>query len=96
MPTSARTGEGLADLVRTVAGVTDGSIPTAPRLPEPPPEVQAAVDEMLPLLHEAAPGLPSARWVAYRLLEGDLRVRRALETGELASLGVSRPKETTP
>ncbi|MAF26805.1 MAG: FeoB small GTPase domain-containing protein [Gemmatimonadota bacterium] len=96
VPTSARTGEGLADLVRTVAGVTDGSIPTAPRLPEPPPEVQAAVDEMLPLLHEAAPGLPSARWVAYRLLEGDLRVRRALETGELASLGVSRPKETTP
>jgi ferrous iron transport protein B len=32
------------------------------------------------------PGLPNARWVAFRLLEGDQRMIDAVRTGELAAL----------
>ncbi len=87
VPTVARTGEGMRDLIRAVAGVIEGEVRTAPRRPPPPPEVRDAVEELLPLINALAPGLPNARWAAYRLLEGDHRVRQALVSGELAQLG---------
>ena len=40
----------------------------------------------MPLVHLLAPGLPNARWVAYRLIEGDHQIREALWSGELAAL----------
>ena len=52
----------------------------------PPEAVREAVEELTPLIEAAAPGLSNARWVAYRLLEGDHRVRQALLSGELAAL----------
>ncbi len=36
-----------------------------------------------------APGLPNARWIAIRLLDGDYRVRQALLSGELAGIATS-------
>jgi ferrous iron transport protein B len=87
VPTVARTGQGLRDLIRTVAGVIAGDVQTAPRRLSPPPEVRHAVEELLPLINVLAPGLPNTRWVTYRLLEGDHRVRQALLSGELARLG---------
>lgn len=89
VPTVARTGEGLRDLIRTVAGVIEGEVRTAPRRPPPPSGFRDAVEELLPLIKGLAPDLPNARWVAYRLLEGDHRVRQALSSGELARLGVA-------
>ena len=86
IPTVARTGEGLHELVRTVAAVTTGETRTSPRRTSPPPIVKEAVDDILPLIEAHAPGLSNARWVAYRLLEGDHRVRQALLSGELARL----------
>ena len=38
------------------------------------------------MIVELAPGLPNARWVAFRLLDGDHRVRQALLSGELREL----------
>ena len=35
------------------------------------------------MLEKAYPGLPNVRWIAMRLLDGDYRVRQALEKGEL-------------
>jgi hypothetical protein len=32
------------------------------------------------------PGIPNARWVAIRLLDGDARVQKALKDGELPEL----------
>jgi len=84
--TVARTKEGLPELVRTVAEVVHGEIVTKPLRPAPPPEVKAAVDELVPLIESLAPGLPNARWVAIRLLDGDHRLRQALLSGELAEL----------
>lgn len=85
--TSARTGEGLGELVTTIAGVVAGTIATAPKLLPPPAAAQALVDELVPRIRALYPDLRNARWIAYRLIEGDYRIRTALESGELASLG---------
>jgi GTPase len=86
VPTVARTKEGLHDLVRTVAEVIDGTIATKPLRPGHPPDVEAAVGEVATLIEQRVPGIPNARWMAYRLLDGDSRIRQALESGELADL----------
>ncbi len=86
VPTVARTKEGLPQLVQTVAEVIKGEIRTAPFRAEPPPEVRRAVDDLIPQIEEIAPGLPNARWVAMRLLDGDHRVRQALLSGELGAI----------
>jgi Fe2+ transport system protein B len=85
--TSARSGEGLHELVQIIAGVIDGRIRTAPRPPAPPPAAQGLVDELVPALRGLFPELRNPRWVAYRLIEGDYRIRQALLSGELAALG---------
>jgi Fe2+ transport system protein B len=85
--TSARSGEGLGELVRTIAAVIDGRIPTSPRLPSPPPGAQGLIDELVPGIHGLFPELRNPRWIAYRLIEGDYRIRQALLSGELAALG---------
>jgi len=94
IPTRARSGKGLADLLQAVAGVISGEIRTAPRRPQPPPALQRAVEELVPMIEALVPGLANARWVAYRLLEGDHRVRQALLSGELDHL--AQPQTTRP
>ncbi len=88
--TVARTRQGLHQLVETIAGVVSGSIQTRPRKWRQDAALEKAVEELLPLIEEVAPGLPSARWVAYRLLDGDHSIRRALLTGELAQLAAAQ------
>ena len=46
-----------------------------------------AVDELTAQLATAFPGLPNARWVALRLLDGDESIIRAVRSGELGELG---------
>ncbi len=101
--TVARTGEGLGELVGAIAGVVDGRIATAPRLPPPPAAAMRLVDELVPRIRVLFPALRNARWIAYRLIEGDSRIRRALMSGELAALGrdetgspPARPREMVP
>ena len=86
VPTVARTKEGLHDLSRVAADVISGEIATRPKRAEPPPEVRAALDELVPMIHSLAPALPNARWVALRLLDGDHKVRQALLSGGLATI----------
>ncbi len=94
---SARTGEGLPGLLNAIEKVVNGEIETKPHrvLREGP--FQAAVSELVPLIDQAAPGLPNARWVAMRLLDGDRRVQQALLSGELAKIAQQNqaPPETT-
>jgi ferrous iron transport protein B len=86
VPVVARTGEGLHALLSAVEGVTIGDIGTRPRRSEGTPEFNAAISELVPMIEAAAPGVPNARWIAIRLLDGDGRVERALRSGELAAL----------
>ncbi len=86
IPVTARTGEGISTLLQTVAGVVDGSILTTPKRVEGTSEFQHAVSELAPLIEELVPGIPNARWLAIRLLDGDARVQKAIESGELPEL----------
>jgi GTPase len=86
MPVVARTGEGLQALLTSVAGVVSGEISTKPRRAEGTADFNAAVSELVPMIEAVAPGVPNARWIAIRLLDGDGRVERALRTGELTAL----------
>ena len=45
-----------------------------------------AIAELVPMIEAAAPGVPNARWIAIRLLDGDAQVEEALTTGRLATL----------
>ena len=85
IPTVARKSEGLPELISTVADVISGRITTSPHRVRGNGAFQHAVNELLPLIEDAAPGLPNAPWVAMRLLDGDHRVRQALLSGELAA-----------
>ncbi len=86
VPLSARSGEGLATLLSTVADVIEGNIITRPLRAEGTPEFQKAVNELVPLIEQLAPGVPNARWLAIRLLDGDARVQKALLSGELGQI----------
>lgn len=90
--TAARRGEGLERLVDAVEGVVTGRTATSPLRPPLPGELQRAIDEMVPLIQRQAPHLDNPRWVAFRLIEGDARMREALARGELD--GLSRPRRT--
>lgn len=94
--TVARTGEGLSDLMRAVSEVIDGTAATKPIRTNVPPEVEAALAELAPMIEQLAPGLPNARWVAFRLLDGDLRIRQALLSGELANLTEDQQRAVSP
>jgi GTP-binding protein len=86
VPVIARTSEGIHALLAGVEGVTSGEIATHPRRAEGTAEFNAAIAELVPLIEAAAPGVPNARWIAIRLLDGDVRVEQALRAGELAAL----------
>jgi ferrous iron transport protein B len=86
VPVVARSGEGLSALLAAVEGVISGETPTRPKRSEGTQEFNAAIAELVPLIEATAPGVPNARWIAIRLLDGDGRVERALRTGELAAL----------
>ena len=88
----ARTGDGLHALLEAVDGIASGTISTKPLQIEGTPEFQRAVAELVPLIDQAAPGVPNARWIAIRLLDGDAQVEEALTTGRLASLVAGQQK----
>ena len=95
VPTVARTAHGMDDLVAAVAGVASGRIPTRPHRITATGGTARSVDELVALIEAAYPGLPNARWLAMRLLEGDKRVEDALRQGELTQLAASREPEPT-
>jgi len=86
VPITARTGEGIHTLLATVADVINGDILTKPLRVEGTPEFQKAVTELVPMIEQLAPGIPNARWLAIRLLDGDAKVQQALISGEFAQL----------
>jgi ferrous iron transport protein B len=45
-----------------------------------------AVETLVSQIEETFPQVPNARWVALRLLDGDERIIRAVEGGELGEL----------
>jgi len=93
VPTVARTREGFDLLLRTIHDVASGRTVCRPRrLETEPPELKQAVRRLVREIEALFPGLPNARWVALRLLDGDERIIEAVRHGELADL--SRESES--
>lgn len=86
VPVTARTGEGIHNLIGTVAELIKGEITVRPKRAEGTREFQKAVNELVPMIEQAAPGIPNARWLAIRLLDGDARVQKAITSGELGEV----------
>lgn len=87
VPTSARYGEGLEELLEAIHGVASGKIHCrAHRIQHLSPALSNAVSELASQVEAAFPGLPNARWVALRLLDGDRRIADAVKLGELGDL----------
>lgn len=95
VPTAARYGTGLGELVQTISDVATGGIVCRPhRLQSGQPALTRAVARLAEVIESAIPGLANARWVALRLLAGDERVAGALRNGELAGLAGGQRPET--
>ena len=89
VPTSARYDEGMDDLVHTIDQVAAGKIECKPhRIEYLSRALKRAVSELTADIEERFPGLPNSRWVALRLLDGDGRMRQAVQSGELGELAL--------
>ena len=86
VPIVARTSENVMALLQEVANVASGETVTNPLRSKGTPEFERAVTKLVPMIEAAAPGVPNARWIAIRLLDGDASVEEALSTGRLAEL----------
>jgi ferrous iron transport protein B len=77
----------LSELLQAVDDVASGRTVTKPhRIKSEPPALKRAVSQLAAQLERAFPGLPNARWVALRLLDGDPRIVEAVQRGELGEL----------
>jgi ferrous iron transport protein B len=95
VPAAARYGEGLPELLLSIHEVASGKIICRPhRIRSEPAELKRAIATLVDQLQACYPGLPNARWVALRLLDGDERIIQALVDGELGNLTQARPPET--
>jgi len=87
VPTTARRNEGIRDLLRAIHEVATGETVCRPRRVEfTAPEVTSALETLLPKIDALYPGLPNARWVAARLVEGDPSIVQAVESGRLGEV----------
>ena len=91
VPTAARQGEGLQELLQAIHEVATGQVVCKPyRAKSESPAIKQALAKLVPQIEAAFPGLPNARWVALRLLDGDERLIQAVRQGELGDL--TRPE----
>lgn len=96
VPTNGRTREGIPELLQAINQVATGEYVCKPhRLKNEPPALKQAIARLVTQIEAAFPGLPNARWVALRLLDGDQRIIEAVERGELGDLTRDDPGETT-
>ncbi len=83
--TSARSGIGLEELKSKIVAVATRQINPQPVRISYDPKLQQAIDKLLPYVERAFPGIPNARWIAMRLIDGgDSRLRDEVVHGTLA------------
>jgi GTP-binding protein len=96
VPMAARRGRGVRELAGAIDDVARGRVALkSRRLQKFSPELEAAIEDLLPKIEREFPGLPNTRWVALRLLEGDESVIEEVRAGTLGSsvhsVAVERP-----
>ena len=84
--TSARTKEGIADLLFAIEEVVSGKFQTKKQTYiDLPKENAEAIAELQSALSELNPELPNTRWLAMRLIEGDESVQKGVEEGTFSA-----------
>ena len=97
VPTAARYQQGLDQLLQAVSDVATGrTVCTPHRIQNEPPRLKQAIHLLVEQINQAFPGLPNARWVALRLLDGDERIVEAMQKGELGVLSRGSSEEAQP
>ena len=90
VPTAARQGEGMENLLATMDEVATGRLVSKPhRIQNYSKSLERAISTLVSQIQTTFPGVSNARWVALRLLEGDQSIVEAVRTGELGSLSAS-------
>jgi Fe2+ transport system protein B len=83
VPTSARSKEGIPELLKTVHQVATGEIKCKPhRIKNVPKSIHNAIEKLSLEIEKEFPNVPNSRWIALRLLDGDDRIIEAVKTGE--------------
>jgi ferrous iron transport protein B len=87
VPTVARSGKGIDELLKTVAQVAAGEIVCKPRrIERRDKQTERVVSDLAATIEAAFPGLSNSRWLSLRLLDGDARIEEAFHSGELVEL----------
>ncbi len=88
VPTTARRSEGIPALLQAVHDVATGAVQTRPHRLKTThnPALDDALARLTQQVEAAFPGLPNARWVALRLLDGDAAIEQAVRDGSLGDL----------
>lgn len=80
---SARSGEGVDSLLKTISQVAKGDITCTPhRIESLSGKVAEAINAVEQEVKNIYPDLPNTKWVAMRLIEGDARIIEAIRTGK--------------
>ena len=94
VPTAARNGQGIQELLQAVHDVASGKTVCKPyRLKNESPTIRHALATLVPKIEAMFPELPNAQWVALRLLDGDQNIIEAIRQGGLGDLSKQTPLE---
>lgn len=97
VPTAARFGRGLRELLHAISEVAAGRLASRPqRLEAEPAAIKKALTELMGQIKASLPDLPNPRWVALRLLAGDESIVEALRSGQLGSLRAMDAPQAAP
>ncbi len=90
IPAAARRNEGIRELLQAVHDVATGETKPRPHriaIDQRTRALEAALSiRWFTQIETAFPGLPNARWVALRLLDGDAQIEQAIRDGSLGDL----------
>jgi ferrous iron transport protein B len=90
VPTSARSREGMDQLLNYIHQVASGEYICKPyQIKGYTKKIRKTIGELTEKIHQLFPELPNARWVAIRLLEGDQTIIDAIKSGDIGQLRVT-------
>lgn len=93
IPMVARRMQGITELLRAIEQLALGIYVTHPhRIQQRDAILEHALETLVKMVEQAYPGLPNARWVALRLLDGDASIEQAIREHRLGDLSLENAR----
>jgi len=93
IPASARSKQGMNDLLKAIEDVATGKYVCKPhKIRSRSAQLNHAIKHLSDKIAQEFPQLPNKNWVALRLLEGDDSIIEAIRNGDLGNLNVGSPE----